>query len=131
VYKWSKFSYSPKVAPSLNVAPQSRSSSKFCRFTLERILNAIFLSYIMDQSSQPRKPCRKSCLKKKETKNGSIVHSPVVCKQNISFENTVSSPKKEKTLPNVTMSSHLTRHFKLVTFSRQTYLWGVILCFQL
>ena len=67
----------------------------------------------------------------KETKNGSIVHSPVVCKQNISFENTVSSPKKEKTLPNVTMSSHLTKHFKLVTFSRHSYLWGVILCFQL
>ena len=124
MYKWSKFSYSPKVAPSLNVAPQSMSSSKFCRFTLERILNAIFLSYIMDQSSQPRKPCRKSCLKKKETKNGSIVHSPVVCKQNISFENTVSFPKKEKTLLNVTMSSHLTRHFKVVTFSRQTLTCG-------
>ena len=72
---------------------------------------------------------------KKKRKMDRLFTVRLFVKQNISFENTVSSQKREN-MPNVTMSSHFKKHpshfkFFFFTFSRQTYLWGAFLCFQL
>ena len=66
----------PKVLNSPAILSQPQKSFKFCKFTS---IECNLFIVIMDQSFLPSEPCSKSYLKK-ETKNGSIVQSPVVCK---------------------------------------------------